>query len=380
MEITRIRNRKFNVVTKFSLGIFTILGLLLSGSSQAQQQPATNISFGGNPLIRQPAATPNTPNASNYLASRVLELEHQIKALQISTTAYQNQNNTTASPGFYAGASAIWSKPHFKEAFEYSETNFATGLQTLHPFQYDYQVTPKIWVGFKNAEGMGVKATYWSFDADGAVRNNVADGSTIFGAHAITVIFPANIFAAVPGDTLTTSSNLQTQITNLYATYSTSTHDIEINGGVGLRYARLRQTLAATVTGTSPASLNWERAYDGLGPTVSLDLRKRLGCRGLSAIAKGSGALLYGTKTIDRTVFGDMSPQPASPFLMLDEADEVVGIGEFGFGIEWARTMAQGSELAVTGTYDGQLWAEAGAPTLGFLGFQGFGLGVELRR
>ena len=64
MEITRIRNRKFNVVTKFSLGIFTILGLLLSGSSQAQQQPATNISFGGNPLIRQPAATPNTPNAS----------------------------------------------------------------------------------------------------------------------------------------------------------------------------------------------------------------------------------------------------------------------------------------------------------------------------
>jgi hypothetical protein len=65
---------------------------------------------------------------------------------------------------------------------------------------------------------------------------------------------------------------------------------------------------------------------------------------------------------------------------MLEEADEVVGIGEFGFGFEWARTMGSGAELAVTGTYDGQLWAEAGAPTLGFLGFQGFGLGVELRR
>jgi hypothetical protein len=380
MVFVQMRSLKLNSLVKFVAGVLAILGLSLGGSLQAQEPTATNASFSGNALNTVPVTRTSPGSKSNYLESRVMELEQQIKALQISTADYANKNTTQTNPGFYAGAAAVWSKPHFKEAFEYSETNTATGLQTLHPFQYDYKVTPKIWVGFKNTEGMGIKASYWSFDADGAVRDNVSNGITLFGAHAVTVIFPANIIAAVPGDTLRTSSNLQAQITNLYGTYSTTAHDIEINGGVGLRYARLRQTLAATVTGVAPASLNWERAYDGVGPSVALDLKKRIGCRGLSAIAKGSGALLYGTKTIDRTVIGDVSIPPASPFLVLQEADEVVGIGEFGFGIEWARTMRSGAELAVTGTYDGQLWAEAGAPTLGFLGFQGFGLGVELRR
>ncbi len=380
MEIIQIRRLKLHGLVKFFACFTTALAVVLGGSLQAQQTTATNVSFRSNTNSSQPLLRENPGSAGNYLESRVMELEKQIKTLQISAGAYENQIQQQASRGFYAGAAAVWSKPHFKEAFEYSETNTATGQQTLHPFQFDYKVTPKIWIGFKNSEGIGVKASYWSFDADGETRNNISDGITLFGAHAVTVIFPANIFTFAPGDTLQTSSNLQAQITNLYATYSTNAHDIEINGGIGLRYARLRQTLAASVSGLIPRSLNWERAYDGVGPSVALDLKKRIGCRGLSAIAKGSGALLYGTKTIDRTVFGDVSSPPASPFLMLDEADEVVGIGEFGFGIEWARTMRTGAELAVTGTYDGQLWAEAGAPTLGFLGFQGYGLGVELRR
>lgn len=380
MAIVLFRNLKLKVVAEFSTGAAFLFIATLVGSLQAQQPSVSTASFGENAHEKGAITKIKSVSESGYLESRVMELEQQIKALQISTDGYTEQNTVEPKPEFYAGSAAIWSKPHFKEAFEYSETNTTTGQQTLHPFQYDYKVTPKIWVGFKNAEGMGIKASYWSFDADGAVRNNTSDGGTLFGAHAVTVIFPANIIAAAPGDTLQTSSNLQAQITNLYASYSTNVKEVEINGGAGLRYARLRQTLAATVSGIAPASLNWERAYDGVGPSVALDVKKRIGCRGLSAIAKGNGALLYGTKTIERTVFGDISSPPASPFLMLEEADEVVGIGEFGFGFEWARTMGSGAELAVAGTYDGQLWAEAGAPTLGFLGFQGFGLGVELRR
>lgn len=380
MAIIQIRNLKIDAAAKLTAGMVFLIIANFGWDLQAQQPPVSTASFGENAPENGAITGTKSVSKNSFLESRVMELEQQIKALQISTVGYTEQNSVETKPGFYAGSAAIWSKPHFKEAFEYSETNSATGQQTLNPFQYDYKVTPKIWVGFKNAEGLGIKASYWSFDADGAVRNNTSDGITLFGAHAVTVIFPANIIAAVPGDTLQTSSNLQAQITNLYASYSTSVKEVEINGGVGLRYARLRQTLAATVSGFAPASLNWERAYDGVGPSVALDVKKRFGCRGISMIAKGNGALLYGTKTIDRTVIGDISSPQASPFLMLEEADEVVGIGEFGFGFEWARKMGSGSELAVTGTYDGQLWAEAGAPTLGFLGFQGFGLGVELRR
>ena len=88
---------------------------------------------------------------------------------------------------------------------------------------------------------------------------------------------------------------------------------------------------------------------------------------------------MFGTKTINRTVLGDQSPQPASPFLSLEEADEVVGIGEVELGFEWSRPIRCG-QLNVRGTYEGQLWAEGGAPTLGFLGFEGFGIQVGLTR
>lgn len=347
-------------------------------------QPSNNsqlVRFSGD-ASGQPGAFNTMGDESSYLESRVANLEAQLQSLQ---TAPQNYNgdsncNSCGKPGFYFGAAAIWAKPHFKESFEFSQTNVTTGQQTLVPFEYDYDATPMIWVGFNAANGVGLRATYWNFDADGETRTNISDGLNIFGAHAVTIIFPANIFAAIPGSSLTTSSSLETSITNLYATYDATFNTISISGGVGLRYARLRQRLSAVVSGPAPASLNWTREYYGLGPSMMLDMRKRLGCSRFSGIAKGGGALLFGTKTIDRTVFGDQSPQPASPFLSLDEADEVVGIGEFGFGLEWSKRTARGARFSVAGTYDGQLWAEAGAPTLGFLGFQGFGVHAELRR
>ena len=89
---------------------------------------------------------------------------------------------------------------------------------------------------------------------------------------------------------------------------------------------------------------------------------------------------MFGEKTLNRSVFNDQSPQPAAPFLTLREADEVVGVGEMGLGVEWAQNLAYGNKMRVRFSYEGQLWAESGAPTLGFLGFEGFGVQVDLNR
>ncbi len=317
-----------------------------------------------------------------YLESRVANLEAQIQSLQIGADCWGDSKcDGCQAGGFYAGAAVVWAKPHFKEAFQYSQTNVLNGQQTLFPFDYDYEASPRIWAGYRNPDGVGVRATYWNFDATGNGAANTSDGFNIYGAHAITIIFPANIFAAAPGSTLTTQDQLETEITNLYGTYDTNLNDIEVSVGAGLRYARLRQSLSATVSGSGPAaSLNWTREYDGLGPSITLDAKKQLGETRFSAVAAGGGSLLFGTKSINRTVIGDQSPQPASPFLRLNDADEVVGIGELSLGLEWATTTRRGSQLSVRGTYESQLWAEAGAPTLGFLGFQGFGIQAELSR
>ena len=181
---------------------------------------------------------------------------------------------------------------------------------------------------------------------------------------------------------MTTQDALATRIINLYGTLDKSFGSADVSVGAGLRYAQLKQSLSAVVDNPAgpDASLNWTREYDGIGPSVTMEAKKRLACSRFSAVIGGGGSFLFGTKSINRTVLGDQSPQPASPFLTLNDADEVVGVGELNLGLEWSTITARGTQLLMRGSYESQFWAEAGAPTLGFLGFQGFGIQAELRR
>ncbi len=289
--------------------------------------------------------------------------------------------------GWYAGAAVVFAKPHFKESFQVSSLDLASGTQSLIPFSYDYAATPRVWFGVRSGQS-GLRLSYWEFDQDGNSTNNSATPTNFFGAHVVSTIFPANIFAMQPGQQLVANDSLETQIINLHGTIESSFDGMNIVGGVGLRYARLVQSYDATVLNpvlnavvipTVASHLEWDRKFNGVGPSVSVDVRKRLGCSSFYGVANGGGALLFGEKTLDRTVLNDQSPQPALPFLRLEKADEVVGIGELGFGLEWCGCTGSGNELRFRGMYEGQLWAESGAPTLGFLGFQGFAVQAELR-
>jgi len=318
------------------------------------------------------------------LEARVNSLQRQVDSMKAIGNCVDNNACQKAAPsGLYFGAGVVFAKPHFKEAFQHSRIDLTTGVQTLVPFDYGYETTPRAWVGFKHSSGTGIRVTYWGYHGDGLTQTEVADGFNIYGAHAVSIIFPANIFAVNPGEVLQSSDSLNTQIFNYYGTYDTTVSSFEISGAVGLRNARLEQRLNSVVldpTGAPIRQLSWVREFNGLGPAVTIDIKRRLGRSPISAFTQAGGALLFGTKSLNRTVFGDQSPQPATPFLSLDEADEVVGVGEMNFGFEWSRELPSGYQLMVRGLYEGQLWAEAGAPTIGFLGFEGFGVQAELKR
>jgi len=64
----------------------------------------------------------------------------------------------------------------------------------------------------------------------------------------------------------------------------------------------------------------------------------------------------------------------------LDDAEAVVGCGGLEIGLQWSRPLANCGSLFIRGTYEAQLWADAGAPTLTFLGFEGFGLALGVAR
>ncbi len=289
---------------------------------------------------------------------------------------------------WYAGAAVVFAKPHFKESFQISTLNLATGTQSLIPFSYDYSPTPRVWFGVRSGQ-TGLRVSYWDFDQEGDSSNRAADASNIYGAHVVSTIFPANIFALQPGQSLIANDSLETRIINVYGTIDGCSQGINFTGAVGLRYAKLVQSYDAVVASNNIvlnqpsfiiSQLRWDREFSGVGPSLAFDARKRLGGSSISAVVNGGGALMFGEKSLNRSVFNDQSPQPSPPFLNLEKADEVVGMGELGFGLEWSGRTGRGNELRFRGMYEGQLWAEAGAPTLGFLGFQGFALQAELRR
>jgi hypothetical protein len=283
--------------------------------------------------------------------------------------------------GFYAGGALIFAKPHFKEAFQIAATNTGTGQQTLIPFSYDYDPTPEMWLGYDLPGGLGIRGRYWQFDQSAAEITRVSDGQTVYTANATTVIFPATIIADDAGEVLQSNDRLRTEIVDSEATLRMCIGRTELTGGAGLRYAHLTQSLSSTAVtglGVPVGVLQWTRDFEGLGPVISVHLQRPLGDRGLAAFAKGSGSLLFGHKSLERTVVGDVSTPTAAPLLSLRDADEVVPMGELALGLQWTRPFGR-SQLVVSGQYQGQLWAEAGAPTLGFLGFEGFGFQVELR-
>ncbi|MGI9519856.1 MAG: Lpg1974 family pore-forming outer membrane protein [Pirellulaceae bacterium] len=288
--------------------------------------------------------------------------------------------------GLYFGAGIVLAKPHFKEAFKVSRLDTRNGVQSLIPFSYDYEVTPRLWLGLEKPSGLGIRADYWEFDHAGQEITAQSDGLNIYGAHAVTIIFPANIIAAAPGDTLFSTDRLRTQIFNLHGTMRARIGRAVGRISGGLRYASLTQTLSSRVTPAPgqtagiPSQLTWERNFEGTGPAASADFRIPFGCCGLAATGNAGGSLLFGDKSINRFVIGDVGVPPAPPLLNLIDADEVVGVFDMGFGMEWRRQMRSGGLLSIYGRYEGQLWAEAGAPTLGFLGFEGYGLGVDVRR
>ncbi|NLE37679.1 MAG: hypothetical protein GX621_06600, partial [Pirellulaceae bacterium] len=143
-----------------------------------------------------------------------------------------------------------------------------------------------------------------------------------------------------------------------------------------VRYAKFEQNFGAMLADDESilGQLAWLRRFEGFGVTVGAEFRRPLGNSGLNAFARGQGALLFGSKDLQRVDYAALPP-----VVRLDDADEVVGIGEMEIGLEWSRRLALG-DVFVRGTYGGQLWTEAGAPTLTFLGFEGFGLSLGLAR
>jgi len=316
-------------------------------------------------------------------AARIDRLEAELADLRTAV----GQTPEVAMPrcerpgGLIGGAALVLAKPHFKEAFEATTFDALTGTINLIPFEYEFKPSVRAWLGYVGPNGNGIRATYWDFGQKSQTLTLLSDAMTTQSAQVITVTIPASITTTGAGETLIANSTLNTRTLDLEGTISKQLGDIEVTAGGGLRYAALYQDFTGSIIngGVSTQQLTWKRTYEGLGPTLSAEFRKPIGCQGLALFGSGRGSLLFGKKSLSRFVNPAAGAQPPVPFARLNDADEVVPIFSLGLGAEWARQYKCG-ELSIRSAYEGQLWAEAGAPTLGFLGFECFTVEVGFSR
>ncbi len=287
--------------------------------------------------------------------------------------------NRCESGGLYAGFAFVFARPHFKEAFQ-ATVGDPTAAISLVPFSYDYDISPRTWLGYTGANGLGVRTRYWQYDHAAAPFQS--SPFVPAQAHVVSIIFPATIYSTPPNEILSVGDNLEVHTVDLEGTQQLDIMGMSLVVSGGLRYAMMKQHTEAQVTnvgsGAVVQALNWQRRFEGVGPSVGIEVERPIGQCGLAFVGAFHGALLFGDKNLDRVEVNGAGIGP--PVVSLDRAREVLGIGELQLGVQWARQLAGGTELFVRGTYEAQLWSDAGTPTLGYLGFEGFGAEFGFRR
>lgn len=331
-------------------------------------------------------ATNATPNqTSNYYLN---EVPNQVQATYSTYNAdagyfYGDQSPSKSEWAGYGGYSFAFAKLHMKESFEAFVLDLGTGTQTLVPFDYDYELTPRVWLGLRNPNGLSFRTSYWNFDHSSQGFQFTNPGLQIPTATATSVIFPATIAGISPGDQLTVESSVNATTLDFEGTFETCLDRIQLELGGGLRYAKSDQNSTAFVTPANlvlvPGFLQWQREFEGIGPLFTAAGRIPLGNRGFYALGGANASFLFGEKNIRRTVVNDSTPPPNQglPILVFEDTNEISGIYGVRIGLGHERP-TQFGKLFIEGSYEGQLWTDLGAPTLTFAGFSLFSVNLGL--
>ena len=200
---------------------------------------------------------------------------------------------------FYAGFSCVLAKPHFKEAFQATIVT-SPSTMAMVPFSYDYDLAPRAWFGYSAANGLGLRTRYWQYNQ--SAEPFQSPPGTVATAQVVSVIFPA-VITAVPPAVLNATDKLEVHTLDLEGTQELQIGNISMLASGGLRYAMMLQQSEAAVTngGVVQQSLSWQRRFEGVGPTISVEVERPLGGCGLAFVGIFRGSLLFGNKDMDRT-------------------------------------------------------------------------------
>lgn len=293
-----------------------------------------------------------------------------------------------------AGFAFVMVRPHFENDVAFIDTiddgNVST-RQTDTSFDYDMELSPRVWLEYCRSNHLGIRATWWSFDHASPQLQATVDedgeeiNSPVRFIRANAVAFePLDLSARGDGDIFRTQASLDLDAIDLEGTKWTDFCTWQFGTTAGLRYASLQQDYASFVTTSEGQPLNAfvaSHRFEGLGPTLSLEMRRPMGCWTWFSMARGS--LLFGDGKFGFIAFENLD-STAGPLTteVTRQRNDVLPVGELQVGLEWSKTYCNGGRFFGRAALEGQLWQGAGTHTEedGYLGFFGFhaALGMTL--
>lgn len=287
--------------------------------------------------------------------------------------------------GVYGGAEAVIVRPHFSHEIDVLGGALDNGQPEPFDPRFDVAVSPRIFVGWRNCRGTGIRARYWYFDQEAELHNYEGFEAT--------------------SDKLV--SGLDVQALDLEFTQLVCWGPVRSNFAFGVRYGSVENDWRdfSEVKNTYRLERKLRTVFDGWGPTIAMENRIPLGCSNLAVVGNLRGALLFGdthyTAWGDFDFFEDEVAEAGNGYgneqTVSEGRDDVVAVAELQVGLEWQRYTRFGV-LSAYGLFEGQYWAGAtgnlgldalifpvGGLFRGFstnedLGFVGATAGIQLAR
>jgi hypothetical protein len=235
--------------------------------------------------------------------------------------------------GWYAGAEIVIVKPYWEDEVDRVTTQLPNSQDELVPLvdpEYSCSATPRLYLGYRNCDELGIRVRYWEFDESGK---------------------PATFDE--PFET-TVNSDLQVKALDLETTkiLHAGRFQLELTGGVRYAKSRVNASQVNTFLGEVTGFGTGRSSFEGVGPTISAEAWHQLGHSHFAIVGNIRGGMLFGKSNIESvTSVGDELIRSGT-----DGKDDVVPVLESQIGLEYSKCFSLRKRLAFRTMMEGQWW------------------------
>ncbi len=292
-----------------------------------------------------------------------------------SPLPYSADNHLVVDAGFYGFRPQFNNNPSF-----YSTRNLGGVPQDTRVVGFDnvFECGPQVHIGYVDMSGLGLHLRYWSFDQEtqngfAQTQTTAATSFTITSTAPLGVSFSSPSTLGLPNN-FNFSSRMRVYVVDMEAAQEIEFGPWLLTLAGGLRYAHIGQSYAAAQirnTGTSGGftfladtnTLLYSADFDGVGPLVGVESRRRLGYSPLSLFGLARGSVLFGN-TNQRAMGSAYQSVVGLPVTdtnrtASNSTNDVLPIAEAEVGVEFDHILGRMRLFAQTALV-GQAWLGGG--------------------